>query len=405
MRDYFKRFCYSVSMKRQGWIALALVFPFFSCVQKGGTEYTLDGVIKAWHEVEASLNASLADPGDAGAPGPLGIAADRFDAELTILAHTRIFVDYTDRGYIAKDDIEVIRDNFLQFKQAPRRNLEKAALIRSMLMEWQNAEIGVMNETYRTLFSQYISFAVAAFILIAILIFMQRALQKVSQERQEGIDFSLNILNAQEKERGRIAAELHDTVLQDLSRIAGALEAGTDTGSKSQNKNIRAVIDAIRHMCVTFMPPDFSRLDFADVIAQLCGDFQKHSGIKCIAGIPAALDTGAFSSETRLHCFRLVQEALTNIEKHSGADEAVVSLRNYTNGDKTTLLIIVSDDGVGVKKLKPGTGIRGMYYRARLIGASLQFTEDEGEGLIVRIEIPTDRESPLNVPSQGGVSV
>jgi signal transduction histidine kinase len=101
--------------------------------------------------------------------------------------------------------------------------------------------------------------------------------------------------------------------------------------------------------------------------------------------------------EMQLQCFRLVQEALTNIWKHAEASEVTVVLRNAGFGGNKTkpgLLICVSDDGKGFaapcRTHTPAghLGIRGMYERITILGGVLSFVSEEGEGTMVKIEAP-----------------
>jgi signal transduction histidine kinase len=98
----------------------------------------------------------------------------------------------------------------------------------------------------------------------------------------------------------------------------------------------------------------------------------------------------------QLQCYRIVQEALTNIEKHTSAGEAALTVRNARRvfpGEaekRNSLLICVSDDGGGFAHNPPqqSLGLRGMYERAALLGAELLFFSEKAQGLTVRLEIP-----------------
>jgi signal transduction histidine kinase len=106
--------------------------------------------------------------------------------------------------------------------------------------------------------------------------------------------------------------------------------------------------------------------------------------------------------EMQLQCYRLVQEALTNIQKHAGATEATVLLRNAGfGGDKARpgLLICVCDDGRGfvypsgaetvpAENTAGHLGIRGMYERIAILGGALSFISERGEGTMVKIDAP-----------------
>jgi signal transduction histidine kinase len=100
------------------------------------------------------------------------------------------------------------------------------------------------------------------------------------------------------------------------------------------------------------------------------------------------------SPQMQLQVYRIVQEALSNIEKHSEAKEVTLTVRNK---EDKALLICVTDDGKGLvqntentqsPKSGDGLGIRGMYQRAAILGASLSFVEGAGSGLTVRLEVP-----------------
>jgi signal transduction histidine kinase len=112
-------------------------------------------------------------------------------------------------------------------------------------------------------------------------------------------------------------------------------------------------------------------------------------------GVQKDLVLEGLGPEKQLHCYRMVQEAMTNIEKHSGAEEAVITMRNGEKEDAKTLLLFVSDDGKGMGKEEPRIGIRGMRERAAFLKGELSFAGGGGDrGLTVRIEIPLE-ENPL----------
>jgi two-component system NarL family sensor kinase len=112
--------------------------------------------------------------------------------------------------------------------------------------------------------------------------------------------------------------------------------------------------------------------------------------------IAEGLDFEFLSSEQRLHLYRIAQEALNNIGKHSGAKQAMLIAR-FGDGKPEPLLFSVSDDGVGLPKSFDGSshsndahklGMRIMRQRAMLMGAEINFISEAGNGLMVCIEIP-----------------
>jgi signal transduction histidine kinase len=144
-------------------------------------------------------------------------------------------------------------------------------------------------------------------------------------------------------------------------------------------------------------------LALEDSLVQLCADFKKRTSIECRCIIAQDFSADKLPNEIQLQVFRIVQEVLTNIEKHSKAKEVTLLARSL----EEALLFCISDDGIGLSETRlrtsavhsqavrfhseGGMGIRGMFQRAALLGASLSFTAgagSEGQGLTVRLEVP-----------------
>jgi two-component system NarL family sensor kinase len=209
--------------------------------------------------------------------------------------------------------------------------------------------------------------------ILVLSLFYQYLTMKRAQKRETQINaFSNLMIDGMETERRRISRELHDTILPQVA----VLPAG------------RAVADEIRSICMELQPPDFSRISLADALADLCTQFTRRSGIECVCSINEDLNFSSVSPENQLHLYRIIQEAFTNIEKHSGSNSASLVARLYTS---KSILICVSDDGQGLRGTMPGgerLGMRSMRQRAAITGAALDFISESGNGLMVRIEIP-----------------
>jgi two-component system NarL family sensor kinase len=150
------------------------------------------------------------------------------------------------------------------------------------------------------------------------------------------------------------------------------------------------------------MPPDFTRLSLRDSLAGLCLNFTKRTGIECVPALEEDLDFSGKSPEQQLHLYRMVQEAFTNIEKHAGAGRVVLVARRHQQpgGGAHSILICVSDDGRGLREgdapSSPGLGLLSMRERAAILGARLDFISENGNGFMVRIEIPVNRPERAN---------
>ena len=159
----------------------------------------------------------------------------------------------------------------------------------------------------------------------------------------------------------------------------------------------------LQEICAGLMPPDFTRLSLKDSLNGLCASFGKRTGIECLSSVEEGLDFSGLGAENQLHLYRMVQEALTNIEKHAGARRVVLvagqtgpepgESRGKPRRGNLGVLVCVSDAGAGLppepKNGSPsGLGMRSMRERAAILGARLDFISEGGNGLMVRVEAP-----------------
>ena len=229
-------------------------------------------------------------------------------------------------------------------------------------------------------------FVLVITILMLFICYLYLSMRRALQREQTSLAFSHMAIEGLETERRRIFRELHDTVLP-LVRD-------------------REVSGLIRTICMELAPPDFSQLALKDSFSDLCDKFIKKTGIDCVCSIEDELDFAVLSAETQLHLYRIVQEAFTNIEKHSGAKKAALVARSHNSGTSEKILICVSDDGAGMQNKKglqfnipgrpldkntSGLGLRSMMQRSEIIGAKLGFVSESGNGLMVRIEIASPK--------------
>jgi len=257
--------------------------------------------------------------------------------------------------------------------------VKAASLVRSSLSALLRFDNFMGNIGADSLFWLFITLLLIITIMTVFLCSAYIQLKKTRIKEEELWEFSKAIMQGQEIERRRIALELHDSALQDLRGIHGA----------------EAASEKIRSICTELIPPDFEDLNFDDSLTSLCESFEKRTGIACKLNIDARLITAPLNAAALLHMYRMVEEALRNIEKHACAHTAIVVARNTDRDGLPQLLICISDDGKGLSddfpgsgKTPPGFGLRGMKERANILGARLDFKSENGEGLMVRIEAP-----------------
>ncbi|MCL2600450.1 MAG: ATP-binding protein, partial [Treponema sp.] len=248
-------------------------------------------------------------------------------------------------------------------------------------------------------------FAAIIAIVVAVVRVLVKILFREIRSGEESSAFSRAVLLAQEAERGRISREIHDTVVQDLRRCFGDMDRIVAVEGKAEREALYSgaaalqalVAGRLRGICDNLVPLDFGSQGLPDALRRLCRDFGERAGIACRLDMAENPDLGFRDMEKQLQVFRIVQEALTNVEKHAGAGEAVVELRREADG---TVCVSVCDDGdPGASKPRKGTpgipqdggmrlGIRGMNERATLLGGTLSVDHRPGKGTSVLCRIP-----------------
>jgi len=225
-----------------------------------------------------------------------------------------------------------------------------------------------------------------------------KSLANLSQREEESSAFSRSVFLAQERERGRLYRELHDTVAQDLRALSLGMAriGGTDDGPARKRLCAQAaevqdgILRTVRDICQSLAPPDLGVMSLHDALLRLCHNFSEKSGIECRAGIPKDIDVSFLDREKQTQLFRIAQEALANVENHSGAKVAVAVLRREEQGG---IVLNISDDGIGFDPQNSKTGdgrlgLRSMRERAALLGGELIINSSRGEGTLIHLFVP-----------------
>lgn len=227
----------------------------------------------------------------------------------------------------------------------------------------------------------------------------QAAAVELSNQRLR--ELSVRLLHEQDEERRRIARELHDSVgqyLGGLSMIVGGLRRSandlpTAVLEKFQQveEMIRACTSEVRTISHLLHPPLLEELGLASAARWYVEGFAERSGIQVQMQIPENLSR--LGNEVELVLFRVLQESLTNVHRHSGSKVAVVRI----GSDSQQVWLEVADQGKGLPSgnqnaLRPGVGIGGMRERVRELAGVLELSS-EGQGTLVKAVIPL-REEP-----------
>ena len=214
-----------------------------------------------------------------------------------------------------------------------------------------------------------------------------RMLDRLEAERRES---GRRAVAAQEGERARISAELHDEVGQSLTgilllleRLQQEVEPERRRPFESAQASVRQTLEEVRRIAQELRPGTLDHLGLSSALRTLLRGFSERTGIETDWQLAEPLP--ALDPEVEVACYRIVQESLTNVARHSDASR--VSVRLFHTGPD--LILTVRDDGHGMNGVShPGGGIRGMRERAVIIGGELILSEGEGGGLTVQLRAP-----------------
>jgi two-component system sensor histidine kinase UhpB len=217
-------------------------------------------------------------------------------------------------------------------------------------------------------------------------------LARLEAERREATG---RVLAGQEAERLRIAQELHDQVGQELTavllglaRVQSQVDPALHDDVTVVQDGVRSSLEDVRRISLELRPEALDDLGLVSALAVLCERFARGSGVTVAQSIDEHLPD--LDPETELVIYRVAQEALTNVARHSGSRHAELSLRSGTEG----LVMTVSDRGSGFHDNgQAGAGIRGMRERAALIGARLAVGTNADGGCTVVLSIAGDSEA------------
>jgi signal transduction histidine kinase len=208
---------------------------------------------------------------------------------------------------------------------------------------------------------------------------------------------SRRVLEAQEQERRRVALELHDELGQLLTAIKINLQLGERFKDKAPpelyTENLRIVEEAIqqvRHLATGLRPSMLDDLGLAPALKWVAEQSATRSGFEVT--FHHERTQVRLAPEVETACFRIVQEALTNISRHAQAAHVDIALSR----DGTDLLLTVQDDGLGfdlatmqARALAGGSlGVLGMQERATLLGGQLDIDSKLGRGCTVTLRAP-----------------
>jgi signal transduction histidine kinase len=205
-------------------------------------------------------------------------------------------------------------------------------------------------------------------------------------------ELNQRLVGAQEMERKRMAADIHDGPLQK----AIVLTRPQDEASMDQNGLARELVSELREVCSQLRPSIIDDLGVFSAIEWLLDGVSDRTELLTSLSLISVGEDDRFDPDTELTLFRITQESINNTLKHANATRIDVSL-SLTSEE---LVLMVSDDGVGftlgprstgdaITLESGGVGLSGMRERVIHINGSLEINSSPGSGTTVMVRIPT----------------
>jgi signal transduction histidine kinase len=233
-------------------------------------------------------------------------------------------------------------------------------------------EIGSLTETFNSMTAR-----------------LKKQSEEIEQEKTKRVSL---LIDGQEMERQRLSRDLHDSLGQSLLAIKIKLEqAKNASAEKSQQiifetqELLKDTIQEIRNITNNLMPPVLEAFGIEQGLMNLCKDTKTNTGIEIkftCENLPASFDR-----RKQIYLYRIAQEAINNISKHSEANKASIRVSSCEN----CISLVIADNGKGFDTDKTdtkGNGIMNIRERVQLLKGKCHFYSSVGEGTRINIEIP-----------------
>ncbi len=239
--------------------------------------------------------------------------------------------------------------------------------------------------------------AIFTFLSVGPIIYFRRV-SVLKKEKAAQEEFSKQLINSQEDERKRIASELHDSLGQDLLIIKNlallGLKKKEDVYSIKQleeiSKTSSATIEEVRQIAYNLHPYQLDRLGLTKAIKSIITQVSGLTKINFVEKIDEV--DNLFSKENEINIFRIVQECINNIIKHSNASKAEIIIFKEDN----TLVIRISDDGKGFDSKKvynqvKGFGMKNLMKRVSILNGEIDINSFPGRGTTIIIKVKSQK--------------
>jgi signal transduction histidine kinase len=309
---------------------------------------------------------------------------------------TRMMLRWTPQEKKQQRGTEILRE-----RTQRRREILSLAERIEQLTSQNSAEERERMEAADREFRSSIGWIAAAMLLAGFAICGFTLVRMFKLERQSQSDehelrmLSGQLRTAQEQERKFLSRELHDQVGQVLTGLRMELAAVSRLHDNPQSEvteriarakgTVEQVLGIVRNIAMLLRPSMLDDLGLTPALTWLVKEVSRSSGIEIRTNIDPQVDTLPEAHRTCL--FRVLQEALTNASRHSGARAVDLQVSTATDWVHAT----VADDGKGFasgSEKRKGLGLLGMEERVRELGGSIRVNSSLGRGTVVEIQLP-----------------
>lgn len=268
--------------------------------------------------------------------------------------------------------------------------------------------VTTLKSNHEYIYLSQILFIFTLVISVILFIFFKKYEKKRNEAKQMGI-YSKFIIEGIETERSRISKEIHDSVLQDIKALFFKCEL-IDLSDAEKNENLKkdlvsqtnSCITQLRSICNNLTPIELTGHNkdsngFINAVRNLTTQFNSKTGISCILKLQENLDISSLKMQQTINVFRIIQEALNNVEKHAKADKVSIVISVISKNNQKFLKVYITDDGIGFdseNKLRETAyrhghfGLSNMKNRAKDLNAVLNISAEENSGTEIILEVP-----------------
>ena len=253
-----------------------------------------------------------------------------------------------------------------------------------MVKEREVAETRVsLLEAKNKINRQWMLFGGAGLMALFAIVYLMRSKRFAVTKQKMQESFSQGLLLEQEKERSRLARELHDSVGQKMMLLSKTIK---NSGDHSAEALAKESLDEVRTISRGLHPSNLERLGLTEAINALVYDINANTGLFFTEDIDNI--DNVLPKESELHLYRIIQESLSNIIKHAEAKAVKMKI----NKEDHKISILVSDNGKGfnmeAKNKSLSLGLKTLFERAKIIGAQLSLHSEKNKGTMITLNIP-----------------